>query len=179
MPVGEIRGVNISKENTNMKMTQLKKQLSLLLCIVLIAAIALFTTGCTDNTIETPEEGSTQETGSLSEVASDTDSDTADATELGEGAVSFVFTVTDIDGNESKFLINTDKTTVGDALIENGLIDGEDGPYGLYVKTVNGDTYDYDTDGKYWAFYINGEYGMTGVDLTDITEGATYSFKVE
>ena len=162
-----------------MKMTRSKKSLSLFLCIVLIAAIALFTTGCNDNTIETPEQGTNQETESFSEVVSDTASDTADATELGEGAVSFVFTVTDIDGKETKFLINTDKTTVGDALIENGLIDGEEGPYGLYVKTVNGDTYDYDTHGKYWAFYVNGEYGMTGVDLTEITEGAIYSFKVE
>ena len=162
-----------------MKMTRSNKSLSLFLCIVLIAAMALFTTGCNDNTIETPEQGTNQETESLSESVSDEDSDTAETVELGEGAVSFVFTVTDADGNESNFLINTDKTKVGDALLENGLIDGEDGPYGLYVKTVSGKTYDYDTDGKYWAFYVNGEYGMSGVDLTDITEGATYSFKAE
>ena len=162
-----------------MKMTRSNKSLSLFLCIVLIAAMALFTTGCNDNTIETPEQGTNQETESLSESVSNADADTAETVELGEGAVSFVFTVTDADGNESSFLINTDKTKVGDALLENGLIDGEDGPYGLYVKTVNGKTYDYDTDGKYWAFYVNGEYGMNGVDLTDITEGATYSFKAE
>ena len=162
-----------------MKMTRSNKSLSLFLCIVLIAAMALFTTGCNDNTIETPEQGTNQETESLSESVSNADADIAETVELGEGAVSFVFTVTDADGNESNFLINTDKTKVGDALLENGLIDGEDGPYGLYVKTVNGKTYDYDTDGKYWAFYVNGEYGMNGVDLTDITEGATYSFKAE
>lgn len=162
-----------------MKMTRSNKSLSLFLCIVLIAAIALFTTGCNDNTIETPEQGTNQETESITESVSITDSDTADVVELGEGAVSFVFTVTDADGNESNFLINTDKTTVGEALIEHDLIAGEEGPYGLYVKTVNGKTYDYDKDGKYWAFYVNGEYGMSGVDLTEITEGTTYSFKAE
>ena len=59
------------------------------------------------------------------------------------------------------------------------MIAGEDGDYGLYVKTVNGETVDYDKDGKYWAFYINGEYGMTGVDATDIVEGDSYAFKAE
>ena len=59
------------------------------------------------------------------------------------------------------------------------LIAGEDSEYGLYVKTVNGVTVDYDTDGKYWAFYVDGEYAATGVDSTDITAGATYTFKAE
>lgn len=160
-----------------MKMTRLKNKLSLFLCIVLIAAIALFTTGCNDNTPETPEQGSTQDTESTAENESNEPAE--ESSEMGEGETEFIFTVTDIDGKETKFQIHTDKKTVGDALIELNLIAGEDGPYGIYVKTVNGDTYDYDKDGKYWAFYINGEYGATGVELTDITEGATYSFKVE
>ncbi len=48
-----------------------------------------------------------------------------------------------------------------------------------YVKTVNGITADYDTDGTYWAFYVNGEYAMTGVDSTPVEDGAVYAFKVE
>ena len=38
---------------------------------------------------------------------------------------------------------------------------------------------DYDQDGKYWAFYVDDEYAATGVDSTDITAGATYTFKAE
>ena len=38
---------------------------------------------------------------------------------------------------------------------------------------------DYDKDGTYWAFYINGEYASTGVDSTTIKEGDSYSFKQE
>ena len=72
------------------------------------------------------------------------------------------------------FTIKTDKDTVGAALMEHGLIDGEEGPYGLYVKAVNGMKADYDTDKHYWALYVNGEISMTGVDTTEITEGATY-----
>lgn len=165
-----------------MKMTRLKNKLSLFLCIVLIAAIALFTTGCNDNMVETPEQGTTQDTQSTAEndsnVSGEGISKLGDC-ELGEGETEFIFTVTDIDGKETKFQIHTDKKTVGEALVELDLIEGEDGPYGMYVKTVNGDTYDYDTDGKYWAFYMNGEYAASSVELTDITEGATYSFKVE
>ena len=99
--------------------------------------------------------------------------------ELGEGEKAFLFTVVDKDGNETNFDIHTDKEVVGDALLELGLIAGEDGQYGLYVKTVNGIVADYDVDGTYWAFYINGEYAMSGVDTTPINEGETYSFKVE
>lgn len=160
-----------------MKMTRLKKSLSLFLCIVLIAAIALFTTGCNDNTTETPEQGTTQDTLSTAENESNVPAE--DISEVGEGETEFIFTVTDIDGKETKFQIHTDKKTVGEALLELNLIAGEEGAYGLYVKTVNGDTFDYDKDGKYWAFYINGEYASSSVELTDITEGTTYSFKVE
>ena len=68
---------------------------------------------------------------------------------------------------------------MGDALTEIGMIAGEEGDYGLYVKTVNGVTADYDVDQTYWAFYINGEYASTGVDATPVSSGDIYSFKVE
>ncbi len=72
------------------------------------------------------------------------------------------------------FTIHTDKDTVGEALTDHELISGEQSEYGLYVKVVNGITADYDIDHSYWAFYINGEYAMTGVDGTQITQGDTY-----
>lgn len=76
--------------------------------------------------------------------------------------------------NAVTFTIHTDKDTVGAAMVEHGLLTGEEGPYGLYVKAVNGMTADYDVDQSYWSFNINGEYAMTGVDQTNIEEGATY-----
>ena len=146
-----------------MQKTQMKKLLSLILCMVLIAAMALFVTGCSDKTADTAVTTTVYENGSV----------------LGEGDTSFTFTVSDIDGNEAVFEVKTDKTTVGEALLDTGIIAGEDGDYGLYVKEVNGITADYDVDGTYWAFYINGEYAMSGVDKTDIEAGAAYAFKVE
>lgn len=72
------------------------------------------------------------------------------------------------------FTVRTDKETVGEALMEHGLLAGDVRQFGLYVKVVNGITADYDIDQSYWAFYIDGEYAMTGVDTTAITEGAVY-----
>lgn len=157
-----------------MQMTRIKKSLSLFLCTVLIAAVALVTTGCNDNKTNSDSTSGLSEVSGTSAV-----SPSDDVTVLGEGQTEFFFTVVDKDGKETKFEIHTDKTTVGEALLELELISGEDGQYGLYVKTVNGITADYNVDGTYWAFYINGEYASTGVDTTPITEGETYSFKVE
>ncbi len=147
-----------------MLMTRIKKSLSLIVCGVLIAVISLFASGCDSN--KNHSESSVPV--SYGEIS-----------ELGEGETQFIFTVTDVGGEETVYRINTDKTTVGEALLELELIDGDEGEYGLYVKTVNGITVDYDKDGKYWAFYIDGKYANTGVDATNITPGATYSLKVE
>lgn len=142
-----------------------KKTLSCILCMVLIVAMALFTTACNDK-----KEDAAAQTGTVV---------VEDGSVLGEGSKTFTFTVVDKDGNETAMEIHTDKEMVGEALLELNVIAGEDGQYGLYVKEVNGITAVYETDGTYWAFYINGEYGMTGVDLTPIEEGSTYSFRVE
>ncbi len=158
-----------------MKKTQFSKSLSFIACIVLTAAMALFTTGCNDK--KNVSASDLQDT--TSAAVSSQNEATSDVTVLGEGQTVFSLQVTDADGNESAFEIHTNQKTVGAALLEVELIAGEDSAYGLYVKTVNGVTVDYNADGKYWAFYINGEYAMTGVDSTDITDGAVYSFKVE
>ena len=156
----------------------MRKLLSFILCIVLIAAMALLATGCTDNKKETPKApDTTQVTTAPTEKSEPTapteksepteatknilDVVPTDVTTKGEGQTSFKFEVTDLAGKTTKFLVKTDKTIVGDALQEVGLITGDPGPYGLYVKSVNGITADYDKDGSYWAFYENGEYGLT------------------
>ena len=135
-----------------MKMTQPKKLLSLMLCLVLIAATALMATACWDKEANDDENAKPK---------------------------SFKFIVVDDNGKETSFSITSKKKTVGAALFDEGLIEGDEGAYGLYVKKVNGILAEYETTGTYWAFYVNGEYAMTGVDKTEIVDGATYSFKVE
>lgn len=102
-----------------------------------------------------------------------------DGATIGEGEKSFVTEVVDADGNTVKFTVQTNEKTVGEALQKLGVIDGEEGDYGLYIKTVNGTTADYNKDGVYWAFYVDGEYAMTGADMTDVVDGTVYTFRVE
>ena len=102
-----------------------------------------------------------------------------DGATIGEGDKSFVTEVVDADGNTVKFTVQTNEKTVGEALQKLGVIDGEEGDYGLYIKTVNGITADYNKDGVYWAFYVDGEYAMTGADMTDVVDGTVYTFRVE
>lgn len=148
-----------------MKATRTRRWLSFLLCIVLFAAAASVTTGCGAK----PGDDSP----AVSEAVAQ------DGDVLGEGSTKFPLTITDGDGNEISLTICTDKTLVGEALQELSLIEGEEGPYGLYVKRVNGIRADYETDKTYWAFYINGEYAVSGVDVTEIADGDTYGLKAE
>lgn len=167
-----------------MKMKWSKKISPFILCMMLIVAMAFTTTGCNGGTDkETPVQ--TEETANVQaeeEINAGTQEEAdarTGAVVLGEGSTVFDFSVVDKEGVTTDFEIHTDKETVGEALLELELIDGEESEYGLYVKTVNGITADYDKDGVYWAFYINGEYASTGVSETPVTEGETYSFKVE
>lgn len=103
----------------------------------------------------------------------------ADGAVIGQGATAITVQVTGADGKTVTFTVNTDDETVGAALLGLGVIAGDNSEYGLYVKTVNGETADYDKDGAYWAFYINGEYASVGVDYAAPEAGATYGFQVE
>lgn len=134
-----------------MKMNSMKKMLSVLLCMVLIAVMALSMAACGGKT----EEPKTQ------------------------GTISYTVIVEDLEGKQTTFEITSDKKTVGEELLSQGIITGDQGDYGLYVKTVNGITLDWDKDAKYWAFYIGEEYATTGVDMTDAEAGVTYLLKPE
>ena len=157
------------------------RKIVVLLCLiltVLLAAAAL--SGCakkgTDKTpaTERPATASAAPANTGEESKTPTETEPAPS-ELGEGKLSFRFDVQNSAGETSSYLIHTDAATVGEALTDLELVEGEQGDYGLYVTTVCGETLDYNTDGTYWAFYENGEYAMTGVDSTPITDGAVYA----
>ncbi len=145
------------------------KKLSVIISIVLIAVMALVV-GCSKNS-----DGTTTST----ENTSVADTANVTPTEVGEGEKSFTFTVVDLNGKKTVFSVSTNKETVGEALQELKLIDGEESEFGLYVKTVNGITVDYDKDKKYWAFYENDSLASVGADSTKITNGGSYTFKAE
>ncbi|MBQ3228799.1 MAG: DUF4430 domain-containing protein [Clostridia bacterium] len=95
--------------------------------------------------------------------------------EFGEGAKTVKVKVIAEDKSVT-FTVKTDAATLGEALLAHGLIAGDEGQYGLYIKYVNGIRADYDLDKRYWNFTKNGEYMMTGADMTEIADGECYEF---
>ena len=136
----------------------MKKLLSILLILCLTASVL---GGCAGN-LDDPD--------TLTAIAQE-------GKTYGEGAVSFTFVITDEAGKSTTVTVKTDKTTVGEALLDTGLVYGENGPYGLYVKEVSGIVADYDVNQAWWGFYINGESAVTGVDGENVTPGATYELR--
>ncbi len=101
-----------------------------------------------------------------------------DNTALGDGAVEFTLKVT-AEQKTVVFTVKTDKENLEQALTELGIISGEQGAYGLYIKTVNGMRADYERDGLYWAFYDGGEMSLSGVSGTAVKNGGEYELKAE
>ena len=171
-------------------MKHFSKSILCLLLVVLLAAAAL--TGCMESKpVETEVPQTQAQTEAPKTEAPQTDAPKTDApqteapqtepaaaepVELGEGDKIFYFDVTFSDGETSSYTIHTNAETVGEALVSLELISGDESEYGLYVKTIGDETLDWNENGMYWAFYENGEYAMTGVDATPITEGETYAF---
>lgn len=135
-----------------------------LICTVLAASLLLFAAGCSGVGQELPQDGTTV---------------VKDGAVIGEGETSFAVEVVDLSGAKVAFTVRTDEDTVGEALQALGVLQGEEGPYGLYMKTVNGQTLDYDKDGAYWAFYVNDAYATAGVDETAIVASDIYRLQAE
>ena len=140
----------------------MKKSISALLCLIMVLAMCFTMAACGKKADTAPTAAAL-----------------VDGQTYGTGSTSFSLAVTDPDKNTVTVTVKTDKDTVGAALVELNLVSGSDSEYGLMVDTVNGITLDYNKDGKYWAFYINGEYAMTGVDATPVEEGTAYAFVAE
>ena len=137
----------------------MKKLLALTLVLVMLVSLAACSSPSTPST------------------APSTDPVTESTAAPSDGVgVKFTVTVTDLDGTITTFQYTSEAKTIGEALVAEGLIAGEAGDWGLMVTTVNGITADWATEKAYWAFYIDGEYAETGVDTTELTDGATYSF---
>jgi hypothetical protein len=157
----------------------IKRLASLILSICLIAAIGLSLTSCGEK--ETPQDNYvpgqstiSSKTSSEAYVPGDTYGVAATDVNKGNGNISFIFRVIGPNDSNTIYRIFTNEKTVGDALQKLNIISGEESTYGLYVKTVNGITADYDKDKAYWAFYVDGKYASTGVDKTDIVKDAEY-----
>ena len=95
-----------------------------------------------------------------------------------EGATPITITLEVIgpDGSSKEHVVETDSSkNLRQALEGAGLISGDEGPYGLYVKVVDGITADYDVDSSWWSLTKDGEM-CAGVDSTKIADGDHFEF---
>lgn len=94
-----------------------------------------------------------------------------------QGSKTFTVTVVHGDGSSKEFTYSTDEMYLGPVLQNEGLIEGEEGPYGMMINAVDGETASWDENQSYWALYVGEEYAVTGIDMTPVNDGD--SFKLE
>lgn len=89
-------------------------------------------------------------------------------TQVGDKTV--VVEVVHADGNSREFTCQTDEEYLGPLLLEEKLAEGEQGAYGLFITTVDGETAQ-DSLRQWWCITKEGERVDTGVDTTPIADG--------
>lgn len=90
------------------------------------------------------------------------------------GPKEFTLVIVHKDGTEKTMDMHSREEFLGPVLQEKGIIEGDMGDYGLYIKKVDGEKAVYEEDNAYWAFYVGDEQAPRGVDQTPIENGATY-----
>jgi hypothetical protein len=71
--------------------------------------------------------------------------------------------------------VHTDAEYLRQVMEESDMeFSGTESDYGMMVETVNGVTADYNADGAYWAFYVDGEYCNYGIDSQPVEDGESY-----
>lgn len=89
-------------------------------------------------------------------------------TQVGDKTV--VVEVVHADGNSREFTCQTDEEYLGPLLLEEKLAEGEQGAYGLFITTVDGETAQ-DSLRQWWCITKEGERVDTGADTTPIADG--------
>ena len=93
---------------------------------------------------------------------------------IGEGETTF-YLIVEAGDNSVTFTVKTEKTVLGEALRDMDIVKGEEGAYGLYIKSVNGILADYNVDQSWWGVKVEGVTSDYGVDSIEIEDGKTYS----
>ena len=93
------------------------------------------------------------------------------------GSKGYTVTVIHKDGTVKDFAYRTDVEYLAEALLEEGLVSGEDSQYGLTIITVDGEAAVWATDNAYWAIWIGEEMAMTGASEIPVYDGSTYKLE--
>lgn len=154
---------------------------AVLLVLVIAAVIAYFALRPAPRDRH-PEEAGPAAAETVAEAPREGEADPAPAETASEEAapaqaeadqVTIVVAVRHGDESVSEFTITTESLNLRGALEQEALIQGDETEFGLFVKTVDGETAD-DSQQQWWCFTRDGEMLMTGVDDTEIADGDHY-----
>ena len=90
------------------------------------------------------------------------------------GGKAITVTVVHGDGTSKDFSYNTDAEYLGQVILEEKLVEGVEGPYGLEIHAVDGEKASWEENQSYWALFIGEEYATTGADGVVVTDGGVY-----
>ncbi len=92
------------------------------------------------------------------------------------GSKAITITVVNSAAQEAAYTLKTDAAYLREAMDEaEGLTySGSEGPYGLMIDTVNGERADFNLDGAYWGFSVNGQYCNYGIDEQPVEDGDAF-----
>ena len=92
------------------------------------------------------------------------------------GQKSIVIDVVDDKQTTISYELSTNAEYLRQAMEEaEGLtFSGTEGDFGLMVDTVNGVVADYNKNGAYWSFYVNGDYCNYGIDQQPVEDGDAF-----
>ena len=92
-------------------------------------------------------------------------------TSIGEKEVSI--TVIHADKTENTFTYQTDAEYLAEVLLENKLAEGEEGTYGLFIQTVDGETADSEKQ-QWWCITKGSAQVNSGADTLPIADGDAF-----
>ena len=91
-----------------------------------------------------------------------------------QGGKTVTVTVIHGDGSSKDFTYSTDAEYLGEVIVAEGLVNGQDGPYGLYFDTVDGEMASWEKNQSYWSILIGEEYVTLGADSIPLEDGGVY-----
>lgn len=92
-----------------------------------------------------------------------------EAPNVGEKTVTV--TVVHKDESRKEFVCQTDEEYLGPLLVAEGIVEDNQGEFGLYILVADGELADYAVDGGWWKIYQNGAETMVGADELVLSDG--------
>ena len=87
-----------------------------------------------------------------------------------EGAKTVVVEVVHTDKSAKEFTYHTDAEYLGELLLAEKLVEGDDSGFGLFITTVDGETAQ-DSLRQWWCITKDGKQTETGADTVPIADG--------